>query len=350
MSERTEAPTPRHLEKLRKQGQVANSMELSAALGLLVGVYLLRSQGTAIVNGLGQLMRMTFSAISRHDLTLVTLQTQGTVLALSAMGMIAPLVLSVMVTGILTTLAQTKGLVAPALLKPNPGRINPIANFRRLASRHSLVETLKGLGKVTVVGLIVFQPLPERAMNIAAASTAGLPGGISLLGSTLYQMAIRVAFLFVGIAVVDYVFQWRQFQQSVRMTREEVKEEMKSAEGSPLMKSRVRQMQRRWARQRMMQQVPQADVVVTNPTHLAIALKYDGQTMMAPMVVAKGKGVVAAQIVKVARQHRVPVVENRPLAHALIRVEVGAQIPPALYQAVAAVLAFVYRLRQSQPV
>ncbi len=350
MSERTEAPTPRRLAEVRRRGQVAKSAELSSALSLLVGVYVLRSQGGKIVNGLGQLMREAFGAISQPDLSLVAMQTKGNAIALSAMGLMGPLVITMMAVGILSTLAQTRGLVALALLKPNLNRMNPLTNIRALLSRHSLVEAWKDIGRLTAIGLVIFTPLPERLTAIAAASTASVPGGLALLARTGYEMSLRVALLFLGIAVMDYVYQRRRFQQSIRMTREEIKEEMRSAEGAPQLKGRIRQMQRRLARMRMMQQVPKADVVITNPTHLAVALRYDGRTMLAPTVVAKGKGIVAVQIVKVARQHRVPVVENRPLAHALIRLEIGVQIPPALYQAVAEVLAFVYRLRQTRPV
>ncbi|MCS7220742.1 MAG: flagellar biosynthesis protein FlhB [Anaerolineae bacterium] len=350
MSERTEAPTPRRLAEIRRRGQVAKSVELSSALSLLVGVYMLRSQGDELINGLGQLMREAFGVLVRPDLSLAALQARGNALALFAMGLIGPLVIVMMVTGVLSTLAQTRGLVALTLLKPNLNRINPMANLRILVSRHSLMEVLKDLGRLAVIGLVVFVPLPQRLAEIAAASTAGISNGMALLAKTGYEMVLRVALLFGGIAVIDYVYQRRRFQRSIRMTREEVKEEMRSAEGSPHLKGRIRQMQRRLARLRMMQQVPKADVVITNPTHLAVALQYNGRTMLAPTVVAKGKGVIAAQIVRVAQQHRVPIVENPPLAHALIRLEVGTQIPPALYQAVAEVLAFVYRLRQTRPI
>jgi flagellar biosynthetic protein FlhB len=311
---------------------------------------MLRSQGDKLVNGLGQLMRETFSTPSQPDLSLATVQAMGKTVALAAIELMGPLVVAMMMTGILGTLVQTRGLVAPALLKPNLNRIAPLINLRTLLSRHSLVEVLKDIGRLAAIGLVIFAPLPERLAEIAAASTRGVSTGITLLAKTGYEMSLRVALLFLGIAMVDYVYQRRRFQQSIRMTREEVKEELRSTEGAPQLKGRIRQMQRRLARLRMMQQVPKADVVVTNPTHLAIALKYDGRTMIAPTVVAKGKGVIAAQIIKVARQHRVPIVENPPLAHALIRLEIGMQIPPALYQAVAEVLAFVYRLRQTRPV
>ncbi len=178
----------------------------------------------------------------------------------------------------------------------------------------------------------------------------GVWEGIRAVGATVYQMAFRVAVLFLVIGAVDYAFQRRQFQRNIRMTPEEVREERRSLEGPPEVKRRLRQKQFQWVQQRMIQEVPKADVVITNPTHLAIALKYDSQTMMAPTVVAKGKGVIAERIVRVAREHRVPVIVNRPLAHALIRLQIGAQIPPELYQAVAEVLAFVYRLRRARPV
>ena len=348
MAERTEKPTPRHLARLRRRGQVPKSAELSSAIGLMVGIYLLRSRGAEIIRALEQLMRDMFLALATQDLTPAAVQARGSKLALWAMTLMAPLVLGAMVTGVFATVVQTRGLVAPALLKPTFSRINPVNNLRQLLSRRGLVELLKDIGKIAVLGFVVFQALSGQVMSIAAASTIGVSAGVQLLGGAVYKMAVRVSWLFLVLAIIDYIYQRRQFQQSSRMTKEEVKEEMRSAEGSPLTKGRLRREQRKWALQRMMQQVPKADVVVTNPTHLAIALQYDGRTMLAPTVVAKGKGFIASQIVKIARQHRVPIVENRPLAHALIRLEIGTQIPPELYQAVAEVLAFVYRLRRAR--
>ena len=349
MGEGTEAPTPRRQAEMRRQGQVAKSPELSGALALLAGLYLLRSQGGAIVAQLSQLMRDTFNALSAQDLTPVLVRARGMELGLLFLRMTAPLILTIMAVGVLSMAVQTRGMISFDLIIPKLDRLNPLSAIKQMFSMRSLVETIKNVGKLAIVGWVVFQPLPQQMMAISAAATADVFGAISLLTSTIMDVSVRAALFFTGLAAMDYVYQWRQFRQNALMTLEEVQEERKSAEGSPMIKGRVRELQRRYALQRMMQQVPKADVVVTNPTHLAIALRYDGETMMSPTIVAKGKGIIAFQISKIAKQHRIPVVENRPLAHALIRLEIGAQITPDLYKAVAEVLAFVYRLRRARP-
>ncbi|HEY66278.1 MAG TPA: EscU/YscU/HrcU family type III secretion system export apparatus switch protein, partial [Caldilineae bacterium] len=242
MAERTEAPTPRHLARLRRRGQVAISAELSGALGLLVGVYLLRAWGSDLVGKLERLMRDTFNALARQELTPAVLQARGIELALWSMALMAPLLLGVMAMGVVSTLVQTKGLVALALLKPSLNRISPAVNARRLFSWRGLVEVLKGIGKIAVVGFVVFQSMPDHITRITVASTLGVTEGVRSLGSAVYQIAMRVTVLFLALAVLDYAYQWYQFRQSSRMTREELREELKSAEGSPLMKSRLRQM------------------------------------------------------------------------------------------------------------
>lgn len=349
MDEKTEAPTPRRLAEIRRRGQTALSRELTMALGLLVGVLTLRAQGPAIVMQLGEMMRWTFIHLDRFELTPVALRDQAIALALAVMGMLAPLVLTLMGVGVGVTLVQTRGLVSAYLLQPNLARINPLPVVKGWFSTRGLVEVLKSLGKLTVVGIVTFRPLPDQLIQVTAAATRGMEAGLAALASLGMEICVRSAYLFVLIGAIDYVIQWRRFRQSTRMTKQEVREEMKGSEAPPMVRSRMRQTMRRWARQRMMQELPKADVVVTNPTHLAIALKYDAAKMAAPVVVAKGKGYVAAQIVNLARRHRVPVVENRPLAHLLIKLEIGAMIPPALYQAVAELLAFVYRLRRTRP-
>lgn len=317
------------------------------ALGLIVGIYLTRAQAGRWAAFIAELMERAFS-LPAQPLTVNTVYRQGLLLGAQLLWTLSPLLIGVMVTGVLATVAQTRGLVAPALLRPRLSRVSPMTNLRNLFSAQGLMAAFKSILKVLIVGWVAFYGLPQQAERISEAATIGVGPALAVLGEVAYHMSLRCAAMFLVLAVIDYGFQWRQYQQSVRMTREELREEMRSAEGSPEAKAQMRRLQRQWAMQRMMQKVPKADVVVTNPTHMAIALQYEAKTMLAPVVVAKGKGVIARRIVEIARKHRVPVIENRPLAHALIRLEVGTQIPPELYRAVAEVLAFVYRLRRAR--
>jgi flagellar biosynthetic protein FlhB len=257
-----------------------------------------------------------------------------------------PFLATLAAVGIVASLAQTRGLVAFRRLQPSLERINPWAGLRRVFSARGLFETAKGLVKMAILGIILYQSLRALPGRLALASQAGLGPGLAVLGDALSRIAKQGAALLVLAASADYVYQWRQYRQRIKMTREEVMEELKNAEGQPFIKAKIRQLQRRWSRQRMMAQLVRADVVVTNPTHVAVALRYDRATMLAPIVVAKGKGLIAEQIMRKARELGIPLVQNIPLAHALIRVELGEQIPVNLYRAVAEVLAFVYRLRK----
>jgi|YNPNPStandDraft_1061719.scaffolds.fasta_scaffold02920_2 flagellar biosynthetic protein FlhB len=341
MSERTEAPTPRHLAEMRRRGETALSVELTQSITLLVGVWLLASRLPALMEGLLQMLHRSFTGLDQGDLANASLQA----LARAMEGWL-PFLATLAAVGIVASLAQTRGLVAFRRLQPSLERINPWAGLRRVFSARGLFETAKGLVKMAILGIILYQSLRALPGRLALASQAGLGPGLAVLGDALSRIAKQGAALLVLAASADYVYQWRQYRQRIKMTREEVMEELKNAEGQPFIKAKIRQLQRRWSRQRMMAQLVRADVVVTNPTHVAVALRYDRATMLAPIVVAKGKGLIAEQIMRKARELGIPLVQNIPLAHALIRVELGEQIPVNLYRAVAEVLAFVYRLRK----
>ncbi|HIC88157.1 MAG TPA: flagellar biosynthesis protein FlhB, partial [Anaerolineae bacterium] len=340
MSERTHEPTPRRRAEFRRRGQTARSAEIGSALILLAGVSLIRMRGGVIGRHLGELMQRTFTNLNHSDLTPVDLFSKGLELGINLFLLMAPFFLVVMAVGVGSNLIQTGWLLTTQPLKPDPKRLNPLTGFRRIFSLQGLMEAAKTLAKMMLVILVAYGTLRGQMGNLAAASTGGLGPGLSVLGNVVYGLSLRIASLLLVLAGLDYLFQRRQFQQRIRMTREELQEELKSAEGQPQLKSKIRQLQRQMARQRMMQQLPMADVVVTNPTHLAVALQYDAETMSAPTVIAKGRGLIAKRIVRKAKEYRVPVVENRPLAQALFQVELGMQIPNTLYQAVAELLVF----------
>jgi flagellar biosynthetic protein FlhB len=250
-----------------------------------------------------------------------------------------------MVVGVVANLAQVGFMFSQEALRPDFSRVNPLTGLRRIFSGRGLVELIKSLLKLAVIGLVVYTTLRDNFDTIAASSRMSLSGAVSSLAGVAAAVGLRAAVVMLVIAAADYVFQRREFEKSLRMTRQELVEEMKRNENIQL-KSRIRARQRQLAMSRMMSAVPQADVVITNPTHLAIAVRYDRAQMTAPQVVAKGQRLIAERIRQEARAHKVPVVENKPLARALFKsVEVGHEIPVDLYQAVAEVLAFVYRLK-----
>jgi len=258
-----------------------------------------------------------------------------------------PIIGVAMVVGVVVNLLQVGVMFTAEPLAPNWARINPVNGFVRLFSRRAVVEGTKMLLKVLLIGWLAFSAVRADAAMLLRTGEIDPLMVLMLVGQLLYKVAWRVGLAMLVLAVLDYAFQRYEYEKSLRMTKEEVKQELKQTEGDPLVRSRVRARQQAMARRRMMQAVPKADVVVTNPTHYAVALQYDASKMTAPTVVAKGMNLIARRIREIALQHHVPIVENPPLAQSLYRtVEVGQQIPPALYEAVAQVLAYVYRLRR----
>ena len=252
-----------------------------------------------------------------------------------------------MVVGLIANFAQTRFLVTLKPLVPDLNRVNPWQGLKRLFSPRGVVDLLKNLAKVLAIGTVVFRSLVGNIELIAATSGMALWPAAAVIAQVGLTMILRVGVLLVIIAAFDYFYQRWQFERDIRLSKQEVLQELHNVEGNPLIKSRRRQTQRQLAFQRMMMAVPDADLVVTNPTHLAIALEYKAEKgMFAPVVLAKGQRLIAERIVRIARDHDIPIVQNIPLAHALYKtVEAGQQIPPALYKAMAEVLAYVFRLR-----
>ncbi|MCL6475844.1 MAG: flagellar biosynthesis protein FlhB [Firmicutes bacterium] len=345
--ERTEQATPRRRQEARRRGQVARSVDLSSVAVFLAVVLVLNAVSEGALQGAMESIRFALTNLSHTEFS--------PALALSfVMGCLShaakaflPVVGVAMVVGVVVNLLQVGVMFTAEPLAPNWARINPVSGFVRLFSRRAFVEGTKMLLKVLLIGWLAFSAVRADAAMLLRTSEIDPLMVLMLVGQLLYKIAWRVGLAMLVLAVLDYGFQRWEYEKSLRMTKEEVKQEMKQTEGDPQVKSRIRARQQAIARRRMMQAVPKADVVVTNPTHYAVALQYDSQKMAAPTVVAKGMNFIALRIREIALQHGVPIVENPPLAQSLYRtVEVGEQIPPALYQAVAEVLAYVYRLRR----
>lgn len=346
MADKTEAPTPKRINEARERGQVARSMELNTAVGLLAAFYLWRSMAGPLFQTLVSLMHGSFLSLTAGELTLTAVGELFLRAVMQAGLALMPLMGGLALAGVVTGMSQTGGLFSTGQFSPNLGKLNPISGFQRLFSPHGLVELFKALAKVLLIGWVCYGPITNHLPELMSLSNLDLNGAMGILGQALSDLGMRGAGAYLVFAIADYIYQRRRWFDSLKMSKQEIIDELKRSEGDPQLKGRIRGQQRRIARQRMMQKVPQANVVVVNPTHLAVALQYDRSKMSAPKVVAKGALKVAERIVAIAKANGVPVVQNIPLARALYSgVQVDQEIPASLYQAVAEVLAFVYNLK-----
>jgi len=346
--ERTEKATPKKRREARKRGQVFQSREISTALVLLFSFISLKVFGPGIYSQLAQFAKKVFEEYPRtKDLympdILVRIFIDGLIVLLKTVG---PVLLIGMLTGLIVSYAQVGFLFTLETLKPNFSRINPLNGFKRLFSLHGLIELLKAVLKAGIIIYISYSYLNGKVQSLASLMDMDIISIASFIGITSIDLAIRICVALVIIGAFDYLYQWWEFEKNMKMTKQEVKEEYKQIEGNPEIKSKIKQEQRQLSMRRMMQEVPKADVVITNPTHFACALKYDADKAPAPVLLAKGQDYVALRIKEIARENKVEIVENRQLARTIYdTVEVGQAIPPELYQAVAEVLAFVYSLK-----
>jgi flagellar biosynthetic protein FlhB len=280
-----------------------------------------------------------------QDYTPTSLRIQMIHLSIETLKLVGPIVLGIMLVGVVSNVGQFGFLLSGHAIEPQLSRVNPLDGFKRIFSMRTLVELAKTVAKVAIVGFFAWQALQDKGpLLVSLADMQAGAAGYAVSGAVM-EVVWKVAAAFVVIALADFIYQRWFYERSLRMSKEEIKEEMKQSEGNPHIRARLRQRARALARQRMMQQVPTADVVITNPTHFAVAIKYESG-MEAPKVIAKGERLIAQQIKKIAREHNVPTVENKPLAQALFKAcQVGQSVPPELYKAVAEVLAFVYRMR-----
>lgn len=348
--ERTEEATSKRRSDAREKGQVTRSMDLNSALMLLFGLLLLYLTGDRLTNGLGITMRDYLSRASTFEPTPDSLRLMIVDVVGRLVMLMGPIVGGLMVIGLAANFAQVGFTPSLEPLKPSFKKLNPLTGLKKVViSRRSAVELAKNVIKSVIVGLIAWAAL-DGVISETVPLMDGEPTAImGFMAKAALGVGFKTGLAFLALSAFDYFYQRFEFEKSIRMTKQEIKEENKEQDGDPQIKGRIRNIQRKIAYKRMMQDVPKADVVVTNPTHLAVALRYDGEKMAAPRVVAKGAGPIAERIKEIARNHSVPVVENKPLARALYKgVEVGDEIPEKLFQAVAQVLAYIYRLRTSR--
>jgi flagellar biosynthetic protein FlhB len=344
--EKTEAPTPRRRQEAREEGNIARSTDLTAACILLGSVLLLHMLGLRVLAGMKHLVHSMLTAAhaanaTRADDLPALAHFTIKVLSLS----IAPLTLAIMAVALLISVGQVGFVVSTRPLVPNFSRLSPLKGVSNLFNARAAIRVLMSVGKLLVIAAlaawVIYLDLPQ-ILHIGQLQVAP---AFAAAAELVYGLALKLALLLLILGILDYTFQRWNHQRELRMSKQEIKEEMKRMEGDPMVKQRRARVARQLALQRIAQAVPKADVIVTNPTHFSVALQYDSATMRAPKVIAKGADFMAMRIRQIAALHGIPLIERKPLAQALYHgVEIGQEIPPEHYAAVAEILAYVYRV------
>lgn len=343
--EKTQDPTPHRRQQARDEGQVPQSRDLDAAAILVVGLVAALWMGGPLVDFLGEYTKEQLGAVRWLRLESGDVWAEWNTTTARLAWVLLPILLVLLVAAVVVNLAQTGLLFLPQKLTFDFSRINPLSGFQRLFSAANLVQLLFGLVKLALVAGVAWWALAGRWGEILSMTGMGVPQIARLLLDVTLNTSLRIAGALLVLALFDYGYQRLRHERDLRMTPDEVREEMKNLQGDPQILARRRQVQRQLVLNRLKSAVPKADVVITNPTELAIAVQYDPATMAAPVVVAKGAGVLAQRIRRLALEHGIPLVERKPLAQALYKqVDIGRPIPTELYAGVAEVLAYVYQL------
>lgn len=346
--EKTESATPKKRRDAREKGQVAKSKELTTAILLLLTFLTLRIFATSILTNLTELIIMFLSFPVDIENVVKTENVVDIYIKLLWVffKIMAPILLVSAFAAIALNYLQVGFLFTLKPLVPKFNKMNPIEGFKNIVSKKALVEFIKSILKIGVIVYVIYSYLRDNFEVIPELLTMDILETAVFIGNTVINTGIRVAVVLIIISVFDYGFQFWEFEKNLKMSKQEIKEEYKMSDGNPQIKSKIREKQRQMSLRRMMTEVPKADVIITNPTHFAIAIKYDTTKAEAPIVVAKGKDIIAQKIKEIAKGNNIPTVENKPLAQALFKsVEIGDMVPADLYKAVAEVLAFVYSLK-----
>ncbi len=353
--EKTEEPTAKKLSDARNEGQVAKGKDLTSAVMLLVLFMVLRFTVGNMGEGFIECFNKNYTQIgdlftSTHgeynmQYTIALIQSA----ALDMLKLLIPFFGIGFIIAIVIELAQVKWKPTSKPLQPKLSKFNPVNGIKRMFSVRTLVSLIKQVVILVVIFIVVYNKLKSRMSDIYMLYDIPLISAIMLLGDIIFDIGTVICVIYTIIGIADYVFEKRKFRKDMMMTKQEVKDEWKNTEGNPEVKNKIRQKMSEASRRRMMQAVPEADVVITNPTHFAVALKYEQNKGKAPVVVAKGEDYLAAKIKEAARENNIEIVENKPLARMLYyNVELDEEIPPELYQAVAEVLAFVYNIKNKR--
>lgn len=352
--EKTEEPTSKKLSDARSEGQVAKSRELGNALGLIALFVVLKTFMRSFSDNFMGIFHNIYAKIPD-----IADMMGGSAAVMDFSGLIRyviqrlisillPIFLIGFLVAFVTDLVQVKWKPTTKPLKPKFSKLNPIKGFKRFFSKEKVVELIKSVAKILIIGYVAYSTLKEDLGLLFLLYDIPLLQAVMTVGNIAINVGLKISVIYLILGFADLAYQKWKFHEDMKMTKQEVKDEWKNTEGDPQIKSKIRQKMREASMRRMMSNVPEADVVITNPTHYAVALKYDSFVADAPVVTAKGQDFLAKRIKDIAKENRVEIVENKPLARMLYHnVEVGEMIPPELYQAVAEVLAFVYNLRQT---
>ncbi|KEH96939.1 fused FliR family export protein/FlhB family type III secretion system protein [Clostridium massiliodielmoense] len=345
--DKTEEATPHKLSEARKKGQVAKSKEINSAIILLTSTIILLTLGEYVANSLKKDMIEFFTSYLNMNLNSGNLQSIVVTIMWRFAVVFLPVVVPLMIMGVGANLLQTGYINSKETLKPQFSKINPINGFKKMFSMRTVMELLKDIAVILVIGYVGYGFLKSNFNKVLSMTSLRFPVIITSFLKLATSIFFRVSLVMLAIALIDFMYQKFQFKRDMRMSKQEIKEEFKQMEGDPQIKGKIKQKQREMAMGRMMQSVPDASVVITNPTHIAVALKYEDGKDSAPTLVAKGSDYIAIKIKEKAKEHEVPIIENKPLARLIFKeVELESEIPSEMYQAVAEILALVYKLKR----
>ena len=350
--EKTEPASQKKLSDARKEGNVAKSREIVNAVSLIVAFCFLKSTIGNIGTSIMRIYTLVYERIPTYASDTRDVTVSSAMLILSEMmKQMVQIILPFLVLGFaisfLVEVFQVKWMVTGKPLKPKFSKLNPVKGVKRIFSKQSLMNMLKSVGVVVICIAVFVASLSTFKDMLFNLYDLSIMNAITAIGNFAFDVALKISMIYLVIGFADFAFQKWKFKEDMKMTKQEVKDEFKNTEGNPEIKGRQRQRMREASRRRMMQDVPKADVVITNPTHFAVAIKYDAETSKAPVVLAKGEDYLAQKIKEAAREHHIEIVENKPLARMLYaNVDIGQEIPPELYQAVAEILAMVYNMRE----
>lgn len=350
--EKTEPATQKKLDDARKEGKVAKSKELTSAFMLIALFLILKIFISYIGGNLVDVFSIVYNRISGY-VNPGELGFTSQAVSAFTMQMLIQILLSVwpffligVAIAILVSIVQVGWKVSTKPMEPKLSKFNPINGFKRIFSKESLFNLVMAIIKIVLIALIAYFSVKDKANDLFVLYEISLKQAISLVGEIILDTGLKISLVYLIVGLADFIYQKRKFSEDMKMTKQEVKDEYKNTEGDPQIKGRQRRKMQEASQRRMMQDVPKADVVITNPTHFAVALKYDAETAKAPVLLAKGEDYIALKIKEVAKENHVEIVENKPLARMIYHnVDIGAEIPPELYQAVAEVLATVYRMK-----
>lgn len=351
--EKTEKATPKKRRDMReKEGMALQSNEVMIAVSVVAMFVGLRALGGHMLGTLGDMLKQYIGSIGEEtEFSISFIQRNALEIVKYGIIIVGPIAMVIFAAVILTVMAQTRGLFSSKSIRPKFSRLSPIQGFKRLFSLQSAVNVVKGMLELTIIGLIAYFQIQARLVEFGKLPDMEPVRVVHYIAVSVFDIVMLIFIVLAFVAAADFVFQWWQFEKKLKMSKQEVKDEYKQIEGDPQIKSKIKQKQREISQRRMMQEVPTSDVVVRNPTHYAVALKYESENAFsAPKVVAKGMDALALKIVAVAEENDVYVTENRPLARSLYdNVKLGAEIPPEMYTAVAVVLTEMFNAKGIKP-